>query len=253
MQEAARESFGETVEKTAIVCLAHGSRHPGTEASVARISETVAICAGAGGYEVHGAHLDFSARDLTVVAAGLRAKGYRKAIVIPLLFTEAFHLRHDMPAALARAAAVTGLEFQLAQQVGTGVDVVELLASRIPTNTENLIVYSVGSSVKSANAEVSEFATRVASRAGRLIGEQASIDATVITATGPGETGPDALLAAIHRASGSVHIAPLFISPGTLWDSACGVLDGIPNITVGQPLDVAIAPVVAARVKDALA
>lgn len=225
---------------TALVCLAHGSRHPGATAAVNRISATVAELTGA---ETRSAYLDFSPRTLTAVAEDLRERGYAKVLVVPLLFTEAYHLRHDIPAALASAAEATTLRIELTPQVGMGSDVVALLASRIPSGTDDLIIYSVGSSVKEANMEVAECAARV--------GAWVGIDARVITATGPAaDTGPQALLAAVSRMSGrAVHIAPLFISPGTLWDAARAILDGIPNITVGEPLDVAIAPVVAARVQ----
>jgi sirohydrochlorin ferrochelatase len=226
---------------TPVVLLAHGSRHPEADAAVARIADAVSALTGA---PAHPSYLDFSPLTLTTVAHLLAAEGYRRATVVPLLFTRAFHMRHDVPEALAEATAATGVEFTLADGIGTGADVAELLASRIPPGTGHLVLYSVGSSVSGANETVADLAIDSGGRAG--------ITAELVTATGP-SGGVDALVDAVRRATGPVHVAPLFISPGTLWDAAVDVLSSLPDnlsVTTGVPLDTAVAPLTAHRARE---
>ena len=167
---------------TPVICLAHGSRHPEADAAVARIADAVSGLTGA---PAHPSYLDFSALTLTTVAHLLAAEGHRRATVVPLLFTRAFHMRHDVPEALAEASAATGLEFTLADGIGTGGDVAALLASRIPPGTGHLVLYSVGSSVPGADETVAGLAADV--------GRRAEVSAELVTATGP-SGGVDALV-----------------------------------------------------------
>ncbi len=234
---------------TPVILLAHGSRHPGADAAVARVADAVSTLTGA---PVHPSHLDFSARTPTTVAHLLAAQGHRRAVVVPLLFTRAFHLRHDVPDALSGATAATGLEFTLADGIGTGGDVASLLASRIPSGTAHLVLYSVGSSVPGANGTVAGLAADIGRRAG--------VTAEHVTATGPAGAGASAVLDAVRGSTGQVHVAPLFISPGTLWDTAVGALSSYassarssPPVTTGVPLAAAVAPLVARRVRQCTA
>lgn len=230
---------------TPVVLLAHGSRHPEADAAVARIADAVSGLTGA---PAHPAYLDFSPLTLTTVAQLLAAEGNRRATVVPLLFTRAFHMRHDVPEALAEATAAIGVEFTLADGIGTGEDVAALLASRIPPGTGHLVLYSVGSSVPGANETVAELAADIGRRSG--------VTAELVTATGPAG-GVDVLVDAVRHATGPVHVAPLFISPGTLWDAAVDVLSSLPgtlpdnlSVTTGVPLDTAVAPLTAHRARE---
>jgi sirohydrochlorin cobaltochelatase len=84
------------------------------------------------------------------------------------------------------------------------------------------------------------------------LGMAFGITAELVTATGP-SGGVDALVDAVRRATGPVHVAPLFISPGTLWDAAVDVLSSLPDnlsVTTGVPLDTAVAPLTAHRARE---
>lgn len=226
-----------------VICLAHGSRHPGADPAVARIAGVVSQLTGAPAYP---AYLDFSPLTPLTVAALLAAQGHSRATVVPTLFTRAFHLRHDVPAALREATGATGVDFRLAPGIGTGDDVAALLASRIPPGTDHCVLYSVGSSVVEANHAVAGLAVRV--------GELAGLGTDHVTATGEGDTGPAGLAAAVQRArrrqqGGTVHVAPLFTAPGTLWDAARAGARG-PGVTFGVPLDSAVAPLLAHRAQE---
>jgi sirohydrochlorin ferrochelatase len=142
--------------------LAHGSRHPRGVASIEHLRDAVAARSGA---PVHAAYLDLNQPDLTAVAHRIVAGGQGRAIVVPLLFTPAFHARTDAPATLAAARAATGLDLQSADILGTPDALIPILlrAAREAGigDTGRLLLASVGSSRPDANASVADLARRL--------------------------------------------------------------------------------------------
>ena len=129
---------------TALLTLSHGSRHPRAAAGIDRLT------AAAGerlGVTARAAHLEFSSPSLMDAARDLAAHGHHCAVVVPLLFTDAFHARHDVPAALAAAREASGLELAPARGLGTGGDIADVLAAHTrPAPDKNLVLAHVGSS-----------------------------------------------------------------------------------------------------------
>jgi sirohydrochlorin ferrochelatase len=217
-----------------VVLLAHGSRHLQGTASIERLRDAVAA---ASGLEVRVAYLDLNEPDLSAAAGRLRADGYDRAVVVPLLFTPAFHARSDAPEAVAAARAATGLELRTADILGTGEDVLTLLLEAVDDAgipaTGELIVASVGSSRPEANAQVARLGDRLAARRG----------APVRTAYATCEPRvADALT--VHPDTAGV--AALFVGRGRLLDSIVG-LAGERGIPVTAPLEAVLAPLVLQR------
>lgn len=225
-----------------IICLAHGSRHPQADQAVFEIAERIFASTGLPAF---AAFLDFHPATLTTVAHRVVATGYTEAVVVPLLFTKAFHARYDVPAAIAEAVesidatSSAGLTLHLTDGLGIGADMEELVAdftaqylAGVPAiagtasaeNAENadaanaadssidkLALYSVGSSQPGANEAVAEFAGRVGARL-----NMRSTRAFVATGNNPGRD-TEALLEFADERTVTV---PLFVSPGLLWDKA---------------------------------
>lgn len=218
-----------------IICLAHGSRHPQADQAVFEIAERISESTGLPAF---AAFLDFHPATLTTVAHRVVAAGYTEAVVVPLLFTQAFHARYDVPAAIAEAVesidatSSAGLTLHLTDGLGTGADMEELvadftaqyLAGSVATDSasasaanatdssiDKLALYSVGSSQPGANEAVAEFAGRVGARL-----NMRSARAFVATGDNPGRD-TEALLEFADERTVTV---PLFVSPGLLWDKA---------------------------------
>ena len=95
-----------------LIGLAHGSRHPGVGPTIE------ALVAAAGtmvGVPARAAYLDLIDPDLEAVATGLATEGFGRAIVVPLLFTSAFHATVDVPATVDAAARASGLHLLVAE------------------------------------------------------------------------------------------------------------------------------------------
>lgn len=217
-----------------VVLLAHGSRHARGADSIDRLRDAVA---GGSGLDARTAYLDLNEPDLTATAAGLRAAGHRSAVVVPLLFTPAFHARTDVPGAVAAASAATGVNLHVADILGTGDDIADLLLAAaadagIPDHGD-LVVVSVGSSRADANATVADLADRLRGRRG------AAVRAAYATC----EPGIGAVLA---DHPDTVGVISLFVGHGRLLDAVddAAAARGLP---VTPPLEAALAPLVLQR------
>jgi sirohydrochlorin cobaltochelatase len=189
-----------------VIGLAHGSRHPGVAPALDQLMSAVGDHCGA---RARAAFLDLTEPDLETVASALAAEGYERAVVVPLLFTAAFHATIDVPQTVRGAADVSGVDLIVADIIGTGDDVVELLQtsaadSGIP-NDASLLLFAVGSSRDAANAAVHDLAARL----------ESVRSAPVLAAFGTSEPRPEAVIDRLPEPRG---IVPLFLSPGLLLD-----------------------------------
>lgn len=232
---------------TALITLSHGSRHANAEPMVRRLTEaagdTLRVPA-------LSAHLDFTAPSLPQAAASLAAAGVTEAVVVPLLFTRAFHARNDVPAVL-REAADSGLRLHLAEGLGIGTDIAAVLARRVVEDAPpaaHLVLYTVGSSDMAANQDVYDLAQRVGRETGRSI--------EVVPATGgPGSGGAGVIEAALGHHS--VHLLPMFVAPGLLLTKVTDQLAHIAaatgcRLTASEPLGTDLSRVAVNRYRQEL-
>src|SRR4051812_35478284 len=87
----------------AVLLVAHGSRDPRAAGIVAALADAVrpVLAAGRTGQRVAVAHLDFTEPSVGTALRGLAAAGATEVVVVPLLFAPGYHLRVDLPAAVA--------------------------------------------------------------------------------------------------------------------------------------------------------
>lgn len=266
---------------TALITLSHGSRHP---QAVGLIDELSAAAANSAGVEGYSSHLEFNEPDLRTAVAEAIADGHKHLVIVPLLFTRGFHQKVDVPeqlAAVRQQAQRAGADVELADGLGTGVAMEELLSRVIAREAPagaHVVLVSVGSSDHAANASVDKLARRVAARragvnqagahqpgANQPAAEQSSADGiSVVFATGPNR------LAELAQHHERMHLVPLFVSHGLLLDRMYRQAEeinaapdgGAPagaaqagesavqerRITYSQPLGTALAEVVAAQI-----
>lgn len=227
---------------TALITLSHGSRHPQAEPGVRLLTAAAGQLAGV---DALAAHLEFDEPSLADAAVLAAARGHDDAVVVPLLFTRAFHARHDVPEALARARAATGLDLKLAEGLGTGPEVAAVLAGRLAADAPegaHVVLYPAGTSDPEGVAALADLGDLLASSSGRGV--------TVVPATGP--VNPGAGLVEVATAHDSVHILPLFVTEGLLLDRITTLITRIQDatgarITHSTPLLTDLAALVADR------
>ena len=189
------------------------------------------------------AYLDLAEPDLDTTAAALAAAGHRRAVVVPLLFTAAFHATIDVPQAVHAAAESSGVDLQVADILGTGDDVAELLSTGladagVPAGA-SVLLYAVGSSNPAANAAVVDLAARLAAH------RSAPVRAAFATcAPRPAEV--------LDQLGDTVAVLPLFLSDGLLLDPV-RTLAAERHWPVLEPLGERAAGIVLHRYQSALA
>ena len=224
-----------------LLAIAHGSRLDSAVTATQDIARSAARIAGA---PFADAYLDLAEPSVQARAAELAANQCPGAIAVPLLFTEAFHATSDVPAALNEAQAATGLPIHLAGIIGTGDDVLAVLAEQARAHTAQgqehspVVLLAVGSSRPEANAAVSDLAGRLGDVLGRRVqagfATCAPRAADMITADEPGL------------------LLPLFTAPGLLLERTAASAAAAGWDTAGH-LGAALGPLVAQRYLDCTA
>ncbi|MFG1699257.1 sirohydrochlorin chelatase [Nonomuraea sp. NPDC049309] len=188
------------------MAVAHGSRDPRAAATVAALLDQVPL-------DVRVAYLDHCAPTLQQALSGLRT-----AVVLPLLLTEAYHSRVDLPAALAEARARDPLlSVSYGRTLGPHPLLLPALERRlaeagVPAGDPGtaVVLVSAGSSDARANAVVAETA-RVWRRSGWWTVTPAYASAARPT--------PAQAVAALKRAGAPrVVVAPYLLAPGFFAD-----------------------------------
>ena len=234
---------------TALITLSHGSRHPAAAPHVEALTRAAGKLAGV---PAMSAHLEFNEPTLEAVAQEMAQRGERDAVVVPLLFTEGYHQRVDVPAAINGATASSGLPLRRARGLGTGEDMAQLLAAQVPAGDDRVVVYSVGSSDEKANAAVADLARRV----GELTGCEAEAAYATRDARDAHASRGDSRNREAGRIAPSSHsevVVPLFVSPGLLLDRLAPHSDS-PSTPqhrkVLPPLGEALADIVSQRFQE---
>ena len=229
-----------------LIGLAHGSRDPRAAVMIGEVMR--AVQALRPGLLASPAFLDLSEPDLTAAVMTLQAREFAaSAIVLPLLFTEAFHAKVDAPTAVRAAQEATGVDLHLGDILGMGEDVLQALddsACRAHISAhEAILLLAVGSSRDEANLAVHDLAERWSER------RVGPVWAGFATTGEPQATVVLQRAVAQHRRIG---VVPLFLAPGLLLDAIAGHASAI-DAEVAQPLGTALAELVLQRYDEALA
>jgi sirohydrochlorin cobaltochelatase len=112
------------------------------------------------------AYLDLAEPDLDAVVRQLAEDGHNSAVVVPLLFTQAFHATVDVPEAVRSVTESLSLRLIVADILGTGDDVAQVLRDSMATggidDHSSVLLFAVGSSQPAANDAVVDLAARLA-------------------------------------------------------------------------------------------
>jgi sirohydrochlorin ferrochelatase len=148
-----------------LVAVAHGSRDPRAAATVGELLDRVRDQAdrrGLAGLRVSAAYLGHAAPSLAQVLGTLPAG---TAVVLPLLLTEAYHSKTDIPAALR--AARPGLEVRYGGTLGPDPLLITALERRLAeagvapgAPDTSVVLAAAGSSDPAATADVAALAAR---------------------------------------------------------------------------------------------
>lgn len=232
----------------ALIALAHGSRDPRSADTVNALTELVTCMRP--DLRVETAFLDLSEPGFDEVVDRLVAEGHQEIVVVPLLLTEAFHAKVDVPATIEAALERhKGIMIQTTKVLGVESAFFHVLDKRLREalsknrvrELDALVLAGAGSSDPIANAAIS--------RAARAWGAHHKLPTIAAFASSVPPAAGEAVRT--HRADGRRHIAVgmLFLAPGILPDRVAELAIEAGAVAVAEPLgvDVEVARVILAR------
>ncbi|MBE1487172.1 sirohydrochlorin chelatase [Plantactinospora soyae] len=211
-----------------IVLVAHGSRDP--RAALATEALTRAVAAARPGLVARASYLDHGQPRPAAVLAELEAAGHRRAVLVPLLLTAAYHGKVDIPETVA-AARSAGLEIPVLvgdvlgpTEAGVDPRLVAGLCRRLTEagcsvhgdsdngRVDGLVLAAAGTRDAAARRTVEEVA------------EALGAALAVPTRVGYASAAPPTAAVAVAglRAGGArrVAVATYFLAPGRLYETA---------------------------------
>ncbi|MFC5678525.1 sirohydrochlorin chelatase [Aeromicrobium endophyticum] len=232
----------------ALIALAHGSTDPRSAATITALTEMVACMRP--DLRVAPAFLDHVGPAFDEAVDQLVAEGHQEIVVVPLLLSEAYHAKVDVPQVVAAAMARhDGIKVHATNVLGIEAAFFHVLDKRLREalskhrvrELDALVLAGAGSSDPIANAAIS--------RAARAWGSHHRLPTIAAFASSVPPAAGEAVRQ--HRADGRRHIAvgQLFLAPGVLPDRVAELAYEAGAVAVAEPLgvDVEVARVILAR------
>ncbi|GGL01530.1 sirohydrochlorin chelatase [Mangrovihabitans endophyticus] len=213
----------------AVLLVAHGSRDPRAAASTRALA--AAVAAAHPQWDVHASYLDHAGPRPLEVLATLSALGCRRAIMVPLLLTAAYHGRVDVPAVVADARdAGLAVDVSVAPVLGpVSAALVDALIRRLPpVSLDAVVLAAAGTNDAAARATVEQAAA--------VLGDRLDRPCRVAYASAAPPTGAEAVTALREAGASRVGVASYFLAPGRLYDAVVASAQSAGAIAAAQPL-----------------
>ncbi|MCB0896617.1 MAG: sirohydrochlorin chelatase [Nocardioides sp.] len=219
----------------ALVALAHGSRDPRSAATIKALVDEVRSMRP--DLRIEQAFLELSKPSFTTVVDRLVKAGHDEIVVVPLLLTEAYHAKVDVPSAVAEAQARhAGVSIRATRILGLEAQFLEVLDVRMREALRAARVRELDALVLAAAGSSDPLANQAVSRLARVWGSRHKLPVTAAFASSAPPATGEAVRA--FRAEGRRHIAvaSLFLAPGFLPDRAAELAVEAGAIAVSEPL-----------------
>ena len=203
----------------ALVALAHGSRDPRSAKTITALVNEVRTMRP--DLRIEPAFLELSRPSFATVVDRLVKAGHDEIVVVPLLLSEAYHAKVDVPSAVAEAAARhEGVQIRATSVLGFETSFLEVLDVRMREALKASRVRELDALVLAAAGSSDPLANQAVARLARVWGSRHKLPVTAAFASSAPPATGEAVRA--FRAQGRRHIAvaSLFLAPGFLPDRA---------------------------------
>lgn len=219
----------------ALVCLAHGSRDPRSAATItALVSEVKAMRPD---LRIEAAFLELSKPSFQTVVDRLVKAGHDEIVVVPLLLTEAFHARVDVPSAIAEAMTRhPGLQIRASRILGLEPAFLEVLDVRLREALKEARVRELDALVLAAAGSSDPLANQSVARLARLWGTHHRLPVVAAFASAAPPAAGEAVRAFRGQGKRHIAVASLFLAPGFLPDRAAELALEAGAVAVSAPL-----------------
>lgn len=219
----------------ALVALAHGSRDPRSSATITALVDEVR--AQRPDLRVEAAFLELSTPSFQTVVDRLVKAGHDEIVVVPLLLSDAFHAKVDVPTAVETASARhQNVKIRATRVLGLEPRFLEVLDARMREALKAARVRELDALVLAAAGSTDPLANQAVARLARLWGAHHKLPVSAAYASSAPPATGEAVRA--FRAEGRRHIAvaSLFLAPGFLPDRAAELAIEAGAVAVSDPL-----------------
>jgi sirohydrochlorin ferrochelatase len=219
----------------ALVALAHGSRDPRSAETITALIDLAREMRP--DLRIEPAFLELSKPSFTTVVNKLVRAGHDEIVVVPLLLTEAYHAKVDVPQVVAEAMERhEGLKIRTTDVLGLQAGFLEVLDVRMREALKEARVRELDALVVAAAGSSDPLANQAVARLARLWGTHHKLPVTAAFASAAPPATGEAVRA--FRAEGRRHIAvaSLFLAPGFLPDRAAELALEAGAVAVSAPL-----------------
>ena len=232
----------------ALVALAHGSRDPRSSATVRGLVDEVRRLRP--DLRIEPAFLELSEPGFDIVVEELVRVGYDEIVVVPLLLSEAYHAKVDVPSVIAEATSRhEGLRIRATDVLGLEAAFLDVLDRRLREVLASARVRELDALVLAAAGTSDPLAVQSINRLARLWGARHRLPTMAAFASASPPATGEAVRA--FRGQGRRHIAvgALFLAPGMLYDRAAELALEAGAVVVSEPFgaDPEVARTVLAR------
>jgi len=219
----------------ALVALAHGSRDRRSAATIKALVDEVRAMRP--DLRIEPAFLELSKPSFGTAVDKLVRAGYDEIVVVPLLLTEAYHAKVDVPEAIAEATARhDGLRIRATTVLGLETVFLEVLDRRLRSALKDARVRELDALVLATAGSSDALANQAVARLARLWGTKHKLPTVAAYAS----AAPPATGEAVRqfRAEGRRHVAvgSMFLAPGFLPDRAAELALEAGAVAVSEPL-----------------
>jgi len=219
----------------ALVTLAHGSRDPRSAATIGTLVDEVKALRP--DLTIEKAFLELSRPSFQTVVDRLVRKGHDEIVVVPLLLSEAYHAKVDVPQAVADATARhDGLSIRTTDVLGLGTQLLDVLDLRMREALKASRVRELDALVLAAAGSSDALANQAVARLARLWGTRHKLPVTAAFASAAPPATGEAVRAFRGEGRRHVAVASLFLAPGFLPDRARELALEAGAVAVSEPL-----------------
>ena len=219
----------------ALVALAHGSRDPRSAATIKALVDEVRAMRP--DLRIEQAFLELAKPSFTTVVDRLVKAGHDEIVVVPLLLTEAYHAKVDVPSAIAAAQARhEGVTIRATKILGLEAQFLEVLDVRMREALRAARVRELDALVLAAAGSSDPLANQAVARLARVWGSRHKLPVTAAYASSAPPATGEAVRAFRGQGKRHVAVASLFLAPGTLPDRAAELALEAGAVAVSEPL-----------------
>lgn len=219
----------------ALIALAHGSRDPRSAVTIrALVAEVRELRPD---LRIEPAFLELCKPSFETVVANLVRAGVEEIVVVPLLLSEAYHARVDVPAAIeAATAAHPELKIGASRVLGLETEFLEVLDARLRDALSSARIRELDALVLAAAGTSDPLANQAVARLARVWGAAHRLPVTAAFASAAPPAAGEAVRA--FRAEGRRHVAvaSMFLAPGFLPDRVSELALEAGAVAVSEPM-----------------